>query len=278
MTGWSGTPMSTSGGRSMAIDARALAAAVTLAAGIAAGSDAVAAPQVLGLTASNAPIPLTCHDDSCSAIAGTFCLQQERPIPTYGARYEATRPEQLALALLGSDGKVIRIAGGPWIEFTAYSGYTMVHLSVPRGVLAAYDATAAAVEIGAGVSLVPLAQSDDGNPQSPDEIALATGPMRAAATHYLDQPSLDVDAARLVATLVNALPEGRTIHDDYSGLWDKAMTDRVTGSVSGEAVTRAAEAYDKCRDMPDLRHCLIARHRELMTDDNKQFWTESAGY
>ena len=263
----------------MGTSVQAAGAALALAAGLVAGaSAALAAPQVLGLTASNAPIPLTCDDDVCTAIAGTFCLQQERPIPTYGARYEPTHREQLTLALLGADGEVTRIEGGPWLQFTAYSGYTMVRMSLPRGVLAAYDATAAAVEIGGGVSLVPAARADDGNPQSEDEIALATGPMRRAATRYLDQPSLDVDAARLVATLVNALPEGRTIHDDNSGLWQKTVTEGVTGSLSPEAVTRAAQAYDQCRDLPNLRHCLIARHRELMTDENKKFWTESAGY
>jgi len=257
---------------------RPLAAIAALAAGLAAAADAAAAPQVLGLTASRLPIPLTCDDNTCTAIAGTFCLQRERAVPTYGTRYEASRPDQLTLTLLDADGTIRQIDGGPWVAFSAYSDYTMVRMSVPRSLLAAHGAAAIAAEIGPGVALVPAPQIGDGNPQGEDEIALATGPLRIAATHYLDQRSPDVDAARLVASLVNALPEWRTIHDDFGNLWSDIVTADLTASVTPAAIDGARRAYGICRDQSDLRHCLIARHRELMMSNNKRFWDESAGY
>jgi hypothetical protein len=237
-----------------------------------------AAPQVLGLTASNAPVPLNCTGDSCTAVAGTFCLQHERVIPTWGAAYQASHPERLTLALLGRDGTIARIAGGPWIKFSAYSGYTMVRLSVPRTLLATHDATAAAVEIGPGIALVPLPQAGDGNPQSADELALAVGPMRIAAAHYLDQPSVGADAARLVAALVNALPEQHGIADDNSGVWSRTVTADLAATVDPAALAGAHSAYDRCRQQTDFRRCLVSRHREFMEDGNDKFWDETAGY
>jgi len=239
---------------------------------------AVAAPQVLGLTASNAPIPFSCIGDSCTAVAGTFCLQRERVMPTWGAPYEASHPEQLALDLLGRDGRIERLPGGPWIKFNAYAGYTMVRLSLPHALLAAHDATAAAVEIGPGIALVPLPQAGDSNPQGVDELALAVGPMRIAAGHYLDRPSVGTDAARLVAALVNGLPEQHGIDDDNSALWPSTITSDVVRSVDPAAVAGARNAYDRCRQQTDIRRCLVSRHRELMEDGNDKFWDQTAGY
>jgi hypothetical protein len=199
-------------------------------------------------------------------------------IPNWGAAYVPSRPERLTLALLARDGSIARIAGGPWIKFNAYDGYTMVRMSLPRALLAAHGATAVAAEIGPGIALVPLAQAGDGNPQSADEIALATGPMRIAAAHYLDRPSVGTDAARLVAALVNALPEQHTIEDDNSGLWQTTITDGVAGSVSPAALSSARHAYQSCRELTDLRRCLISQHHDLMERGNVKFWDETAGY
>ena len=65
----------------MTIRVRALlgiAGAVWLASG-----SVQAAPQVLGVVASNGPIPLTC-DDQGSKPMSTFCLQQPRDNPQPG--------------------------------------------------------------------------------------------------------------------------------------------------------------------------------------------------
>jgi hypothetical protein len=258
---------------------RLVAGTFTILIGLAvSGGGALAAPQVLGLTAGNTPIPFSCVGDSCSAVAGTFCLQRERVMPTWGAPYRASHPERLTLALLGRDGTIARITGGPWIKFSAYAGYTMVRLSVPHELLAAHDATAVAVEIGPGIALVPLPQAGDGNPQSADELALATGPMRIAAAHYLDQPSVGTDAARLVAALVNALPEQHGVDDDNSALWPSTITADLANSVDPAAIPGGRNAYDRCRQQTDIRRCLVSRHRELMEDGNDKFWDETAGY
>jgi len=92
---------------------------------------------------------------------------------------------------------------------------------------------------------VPLPQAGDSNPQSADELALATGPMRIAAAHHLDEPSVGIDAARLVAALVNALPEKHGIDDDNSGLWPSTITSGLANSVDPAAISGARTAYDR---------------------------------
>jgi hypothetical protein len=257
---------------------RLIATGLAILLGIGLTGTAAAAPQVLGLTASNQPIPFMCDEDTCTALAGTFCLQRERAIPTWGTPYTASHPDRLTLALLHRDGRLTRLAGAPWVRFTAYNGYTMVRMIVPRDLLAAHDATSIALEIGPGISLVPTPRAGDTDPQGADEIALATGPMRIAAARYLDRPAVRIDAARLVATLVNALPEKRTIRDDHSSIWPSVITEKMTQGLDPAALSSARTAYDRCRDLPDFRLCLMSRHRELMGRENVRYWDESAGY
>jgi len=243
-----------------------------------AGAPAQAAPQILGLMASNVPIPLQCGDKQCSAIAGTFCLQRERDVPTYGRPYDATHPEQLTVALLARDGSVHRLPGGRWLSFAGYDGYTTIRISLPKSLLDDAGASAAAVEIGPGVALVPTPVAGDADPQAVDEVALATGPMRSAAGRYLDQPSVDADTARLVTALLNALPEQYTIHDDYSRLWQTAITGDVVKTVDPAALPQAEDAFRKCsHSQQNLRSCLIYRHREIIEPDNLKFWQEMGG-
>ena len=257
---------------------RLIAGLVAIVSGIVASGSAIAASQVLGLTASNAPLPFRCDGADCTAVTSSFCLQRERMMPSWGTFYRASHPERLTLALSLHDGTVVRIPGAPWIEFSAYNGYTMVRLSVPRALVAAHGATAVALEIGTGVALVPLPLADDPQPQSADEIAYATGPMRSAAASYLDRPSATTDAARLLVALVNALPEQSAIDDHDGTLWRKTITADLAAGIEPAAVAKARRAYDSCRDLSDLRRCLISQHHDIMEHGNIAFWDELAGY
>ena len=244
------------------------------------GPAALAAPQILGLMASRAPVPLNCTGKECTAIAGTLCLQHDRAIPTYGTAYGATHPEQLTLAVMTQSGEVRRLPGGEWLRFSGYDGYTTVRMSLPKSFLDEVGGTAVAVEIGPGVALVPTPQVGDKDPQGDDEVALAVGPMRIAAARYLDRPTVDADAARLVTALLNALPEHYTIQDDYGRLWQTVITDEVGKSADPVALSRAQDAYRKCStsSAQHLRGCLVYRHRELMEPDNIKFWQDTGSY
>ena len=260
---------------------RLIPAVLALLIGVAIGGPAAfAAPQILGLMASNAPVPLHCTGQDCTAIAGTFCLQHDRTIPTYGTPYSATHLEQLSLAIVTRSGEVRRLPAGDRLRFSGYDGYTTVRMSLPKSLLDQIGGTAVAVQIGPGVALVPTPQVGDKDPQGDDEVALAVGPMRIAAARYLDQPSVDADAARLVTALLNALPEHYTIRDDYGRLWETAITDEAERSAGPAALSRAQDAYRKCSNASAqyMRGCLVYRHRELMEPGNLKFWQDTGSY
>jgi hypothetical protein len=241
-------------------------------------NSALAAPQILGVMASGAPVPLLCDTKECSAVIGTFCLQRDRDIPSYGTPYVLANGEQVTLHVETASGEIRQLPGQDWLRFAGYSGYTTARMVLPRAALAELGGGAVAVTIGPGVSLVPLAQVGDANPQSAQEISTATGALRIAAGRYLDRPTIQADAARLVMALINGLPESRTSHDDFSGLWQETITENLATGMTDGALPLAERVYQRCDQEPNPRGCLVTRHRQLMVPGNRRFWDETSGY
>ncbi|MFM9844198.1 MAG: hypothetical protein ACKVOI_14630 [Dongiaceae bacterium] len=240
-----------------------------------------AAPQVLGMMASSDPIPFTCNDRECYALVGSFCLQRDRDVPGFGQPYEPNFRDRLTLSFTGAAGGINRISAGDIaLRIHSHATYTMVRVSLPRSELERLNATAAALQIEPGISLIPLALAGDPDPQTPEEIALAAGPMRIAASRFLDGPSVNADTARLVAALVNGLPESRTIHDDYLGAWDRVVTESVRQRTDPEVLERAEDSFRACARYygGSLRQCLLSRHQQMMIPENREFWEDTGGY
>jgi len=257
-----------------------LAAAAALALS-AMAAPAEAAPQVLGMMASSDPITFTCNDRECYALVGSFCLQRDRDVPGFGQPYEPNFTDRLVLSLTDGAGKISRVsADGIALRINSHATYTMVRVSLPRTELDRLNATAVAMQIEPGLSLIPLTRAGDPDPQTPEEIALATGPMRIAAARYLDAPSVNADTARLVAALVNGLPESRTIHDDYLGAWNRVVSETVRERTDPEVLKRAEDSFRACAQYYEgsLRQCLLSHHQQMMIPENREFWDETSGY
>jgi hypothetical protein len=249
-------------------------------------SGALAAPQVLGLVASNGvPTPLTCDGFACSAHFSSFCLQQNRPAPARGDSYTVAPGGELTLVVTTAGGKTLRLPGHERLTIQSDIGFTSVSVALPQAVLAGLDATVVAVEVGPTVSLLPVATSGDPNPQAADEIALATGPMRLAASRSFELPGRASDAARITSLLINALPgsgsETREVRDQ---LW-AAMLDRPALAASTpEGIDAASRIYEGCkisvesRSTYSMRNCLELRHADLLAETNHKFWRDSVGY
>jgi hypothetical protein len=261
--------------------------AASAAAAIAFGAPSVlAAPQVLGLVASNGdPTPLTCDGLACSAHFSSFCLQQSRPAPGRGDGYTVAPGGELTLVLTTADGTTLRLPGREHLTIESEIGFTSVSVALPQSKLAALGATAAAVEVGPAVSLLPVASAGDPNPQEADEIALATGPMRLVASRSFEIPGRASDAARITSFLINALPQdGTETSDAREGLW-MAMLDRpAMASATPDGIDAAARIYEACkisvesRSTYSMRNCLELRHADLLAETNHKFWRDSAGY
>jgi hypothetical protein len=245
-----------------------------------------AAPQALGLVASSGvPTPLTCAEGVCSAVFTTFCLQEARPGPSYGDRYTVAPGGSVDLVLTMADGRQARVPAADRVSFTSLVGFTSLKISLPQESLDGLGALAAAVEIGPGVSLIPVAQAGDPNPQTAEELALATGPMRAAGAQRFEGAAAQAGAARLTTVLINALP-AREAYGERVGeaLWRGTMTPQIVASATPEALAAARQVYDTCRIALDsrsalsMRSCLELEHAELMARENHAFWESMAGY
>ena len=239
-----------------------------------------AAPQVLGLVATNAPVPLNCFAGECSAQLSTFCLQQVRDIPAPGAPYRAVG-DGLSLIAIAADGKARRLSGAEHLAITSKRGYNAVEISISRRALEALGAVRAAVEVGPKVSLVPVPVVGDTDPQSAQEIAAATGPLRDLGDQIVDDAGPEADAARLTSDLINDLPDrGRVGSDVGDRLWRQRLARQ---DADPETVALAAAAYGICRQRVDagyyfsLRRCLEFKHDEQMMELNRRFWKAIVG-
>lgn len=250
------------------------------------GSGAVAAPQVLGLVASNGvPTPLTCDGIVCSAHFSSFCLQQNRPAPAHGDRYTVAPGSELTLVVTTTDGRTLRLPGREYLTIESEIGFTSVSVRLPQARLAEFGASAAAVEVGPALSLLPVATAGDPNPQEADEIALATGPMRLAAARAFEVPGRASDAARITSLLINALPaDGSESREARDELWMAMLETPAGAAATLEGIDAAARMFESCmisvesRSTYSMRNCLELRHADLLAETNHRFWKDSAGY
>jgi hypothetical protein len=239
-----------------------------------------AAPQILGLVATNAPVPLSCVDGVCSAQFSAFCLQRSRQLPIPGTPYRLAGGG-LTLVVVAADGKVKRLAGAEHLSIDSKRGSIAVNISLPAPALEALGAVRAAVEVGPKVSLVPVPVTGDENPQSARDIAQATGPLRDLGDRIVDNAGPEADAARLTSHLINALPDrGRIGADAGDRLWRQL---RARRDADAETIALVDAAFGFCRRRVEagfhssLRRCLEWKHDARMMQLNQRYWWANAG-
>lgn len=262
------------------------AATVVIAILALAATPARSAPQALGVVASNGiATPLVCDGSGeCSARISAFCLQEARDAPSQGTVYRLADTSAMSLRVTRSDGSSFRLAANGYVRIESQLGFTAVKVSVPQNVVAALDARQIAVEVAPNTSLLPVETAGDPDPQTPEEIAIATGPMRDVAAAIFETPGPTTDAARLATLMINALPPVQ--QDDLAladRLWDATVTDEVRAALTPEGIAAAEELYAGCKLAVEshtrlsMRECLAIRHAELMVTSNRIFWMESGG-
>ena len=75
-----------------------------------AASRAEAAPQILGLVASNGlPVPMRCEGGDCTALLASFCLQEARDAPEDGQAYLPGPRGGLSLIVTRASGQRLRL-------------------------------------------------------------------------------------------------------------------------------------------------------------------------
>ncbi len=246
---------------------------------------AQASPQVLGLMASNSlPVPLNCQGGECAAHLSSFCLQEARDAPNYGQSYRLTDDSHVTLIVERHDGSYVRVDGTQLARIEALVGFTSVRFAIPEETIASLDGARVWVEVASNSSLLPVEADGDKYPQTEDEIALATGPYRAAAALHFDASTRTGDAARLTNILINALPPGQREDDaTRDTLWQQYITTAMSAEVTPEGLAKAKELYNYCRMSSaagtalTMRDCLTLRHADLMGEENRELWKEVGG-
>ncbi len=245
---------------------------------IATMQSANAAYQVLALVASNEIVPLRCQNGDCAAQFSAFCLQPSRGSPPRGVEYHAVGGEGITIVATAADGREINIDGRDHLQITALRSHVAVRISLPIEKLDEFGATEVAVRVGGNVSLVPEPIIGDPDPHTPDEIATATGPLRAIATLLADGHRDEVIAARMSNDLINRLPDrGRVVPGLRDTVWDHVSKVWANRPSTEAAQERARAAFERCRDTPlghyfTMRQCMGSMHDNLMGDVNNAYW------
>ena len=241
---------------------------------------AQAATQSLALLETGELTPLVCANGSCQAEFSSFCLQKDRDLPRAEAPYEIAAGSEIQLVLTGMDGRLSRVPAAPHVRINAArSGHTAVTITVPQHTLAALGAQRAAIEIGAGATLMPVPISGDDNPQTEQDKRIATGPLRALGARIVDRNPQGVETVLVLTRLVNALPMTNKVDPGArKRLWSQALENGLKAE-SPKRIAIAAKEYQACwrnrvvelGGLP-VRDCLEKRHDALMWTHGKRYW------
>lgn len=269
----------------MKLHASGLAFSVAIVLSASAGA-ASTSPQILGVVASNGRVPLVCDAAGCRGELSTFCLEQPRPNPEPGQRYALVDDRSISVVGRTASGATVRLPAGPFMTFVSQRGFTAVDVSVPGEVLVALGLSSVSVEVAEGASLLPAGQAGDGDPQSAEEIALATGPYREQGAKFFDATGESGDAIRLTNVMINSLPDGSHRLSDSDGrLLDVALGSDAGVAADPAGIALARGLYATCRTKVDVTHhiasmrsCLQGSHDRLVANANIDFWESLGSY
>ena len=209
---------------------------------------AEAAPQILGLVASNGvPTPLRCENSVCSGFISSFCLQFGRPSPRPDSEYHLAPGGGITVIGRRADGSAMRLAAGSLVTILSHSGFSSVTISLPEGRLKAIGAVTAAIEIAPLTSIVPVAMAGDSNPQTPAEIDYATNTQRRLAQSAFETSSQTSDAAKLTTLVINSLPADEpTSQVGREAVWKNAVMQVASAPLDPQGFAIASRLYQRC--------------------------------
>lgn len=241
-------------------------------------------PQVLGLIATTAPTPLNCADGTCSGFFSAFCMQEKRPKPGPGQRYDLAGEGDVTLIVEQAGGRAARFSAAGLLDFISEGEYTSVRISLPMDRLASLDAKSVSVQVPRLVALVPRPAGDGATATREDDLEVATGPRRFAAEGFFEQSNPRADAALIMTRMINLLPpEGIAPARLRHRIWDKSVDGILLRALTGDGINQARDTFDRCNYYADngyavrLRGCLRKTHDELLKSLNKDYWESDAG-
>jgi len=242
-----------------------------------AAGPAWAAPQILGLVASNGmPTPLSCADGQCSGLVNSFCLQFARPSPDDGSAYSLLPGGGITILGLRADGSSFRLAGAGLVTLRSRAGFSAVTVSVPESALRKIGAVSASVEVEALTAALPVAVAGDSDPETQADIDQATGALRQLAQSTFEAPGQRSDAARIVTFAIDSLPAtGPASRVGRETAWKKTASIAEQAGVDPQALAAASSIYEGCGAASAFAGCLERARQDLMSTLEFEFQSES---
>jgi len=231
-----------------------------------------AEPQILGVVATSAPIPMRCENGECTANLATFCLEPDRYQPSGGDAYRPADTTKLQITRLDAQGQPVIIDTPARYQSDYY--YTSIQVVVPE---AAVGDGALFITALPGAALLPVPAANDENLHTPDQISQALGQARSLASAYFENGDPDVEGAQLLNRALSLLPpHGRVADAERERIWQSTL--KSSGQISAKGKARGADLYETCEKTADLadyytmRGCLKRQNRQLLVNPNAEFW------
>ncbi len=248
--------------------------------GISAASSSVqAAPQMMGLVASNHAVPLQCQRGDCFAELTAFCLQPERASPVQGTAYRLHDTSRLVAMATTRDGRRIQLDPKQHLEIKAERSHVAVRIGMSSRTMARLGLQQVHIKVARNATLIPIQISGDPSPLRPDEITAGTGPLRTIGGSYVDQEQQWMPVARMTNKLINALPPGGRVSEDRrTKLWDSVIGPDGLANTPAGTDERLRAVHDQCQEavdkgrLPSLRRCLESKHDSMVGTLNNRYW------
>ena len=244
-----------------------------------------AAPQILAVMSSLGPQHMQCGEYNCVTTLTSYCLQEERDVPTTGQAYMPAHTDQFALVAKTKSGDEITLDVATNIEFASIRGFTMVRATVPAAVIAQHNIVNAKLIAHPGAALVPVPEAIDPNPITEAELAFATRSLRKHGEEIVDNTP-DAQAASLVNRIAaTIIPKNGVTDETLEQLWHNVIDGLGPAQpVSKDAIDRARDIYNWCQDrssyhsMSGIKSCLEFKHDDTIMRLNTDYWKSQPGY
>ena len=249
-------------------------------------------PQVLGLIAAAQPIPLTCADGACTALVSSFCLQEDRPVPQAGQRYDPAGAGDVTLVVRRADGSTTEFSAAGLLGYVSEGDFTRTRIEMPATRLASLGATEVAVRIAPMVSLMPRTGAVASAAVADRDTETASGAPRVTAEAFFAPGTERADAAVTLTRLISMLPASGPVRSEsataigaaWRAAWGRVEASGGLAGMSASGVERARSEVDRCTAYADmgfsitLRGCLAKSHDRTVREVNDEYWNAQPGY
>ena len=205
-----------------------------------------AAPQLLSLVATAAPVKLHCDGEKCRTELSTICMQVHRDTPERHQAYQAHDLNVFSVVTKTQTGETVHIALDQ-ASFKAGQGYTATSIEFSMDTLKARGLTPVALSVTKSGVLIPTAVAGDPNPIIDEEIEQVFASKLPVANEVFKKHSADFAAIQIVNRLMSETPErGRMAKADRENLWSNTFDENARESKS-VGMRRAADTLGYCQ-------------------------------